>query len=649
MKSFLAFGIWFFAAVVMAQTPSAVSVLKPNDNLHVEGIPSVPLSLTEDVLRYNEFRGAGFVGWHPTERKMLISTRFADVAQLHEVSFPLGARKQLTFFKERVGGNYEPIDGNYLLLSKDVGGNENAQFYRYSHLNDAATVLLTDGKSQNGGAVWSTKKDRMAYGSTRRNGKDRDFYMMNPLDPKTDKLIFQNEGGGWGVVDWSPDDTKLLVRQGISANESYLWLFDLATNARTLLTPKSTGDPIAYSGIQFSKDGTKIYLVSDKDAEFQQLGVMDMASKQLTFLTGALKWDVENVDITDDEQYAAFVTNENGASVLHVLDLTTKQEAALPKLPLGVIGNMAWHKKRPELAFTFTSARFPNDVYSINLDTEELIRWTESESGGLNTAQFSEPQLVKWKSFDGLEISGFLYMPPAQKFKGKRPVIIDIHGGPEGQSRPVFLGSDNYYLNELGVAILFPNIRGSSGYGKTYLKLDNGFKRMDSYKDIAALCDWVKSQPNLDASRILVMGGSYGGITTLAVATFFSEKIRCALSVVGASNLVTFLENTADYRRDLRRVEYGDERDPKMREYLNSIAPLNYIEKIKKPLFVVQGANDPRVPASEAEQIIKAMQAKNIPVWYLLGKDEGHGFAKKKNRDFQFYSTILFVKEYLLK
>jgi dipeptidyl aminopeptidase/acylaminoacyl peptidase len=228
-------------------------------------------------------------------------------------------------------------------------------------------------------------------------------------------------------------------------------------------------------------------------------------------------------------------------------------------------------------------------------------------------------------------------------------VIVNIHGGPEAQFRPGFAGRQNYLINELGCAMIFPNVRGSAGYGKTYVKLDNGFRREDSYKDIAALFDWIKTQPQLAADRIMVTGGSYGGHMTLAVATYYADRIRCALDVVGMSNLRTFLEHTESYRRDLRRVEYGDERDPKMREFMERTAPLNNAQKITKPLFVVSGANDPRVPKTEADQIVDTLKKQGTPAWYLLAKDEGHGFAKKKNADFQFYATVQFIREYLLK
>ncbi|MBA3711911.1 MAG: S9 family peptidase, partial [Pyrinomonadaceae bacterium] len=301
-----------------------------------------------------------------------------------------------------------------------------------------------------------------------------------------------------------------------------------------------------------------------------------------------------------------------------------------------------------DLGFTLVSARSTADVYSLDVTSGKVERWTTSETGGLNTENYPEPELVRWKTFDDKMISGLMYMPPA-KFTGKRPVIIDIHGGPEGQALPSFLGRNNYLLNEMGIATIFPNVRGSSGYGKTFLKLDNGFLREDTYKDIGALLDWIKTRPDLDADRIMVTGGSYGGHMVFAIATLYSDRLRAALPVVGISNLVTFLERTEAYRRDLRRVEYGDERDPKMREFLEKIAPLNNAAKIKIPMFIVQGGNDPRVPLNEAEQMVAKIKSNGTPVWYLMAKDEGHGFAKKKNQDFQFYATVMFVQEYLLK
>ena len=639
-----------FASLGLAaqSAPSTQPTLVPGDNLVVQGIPPIPMSLIEDVGRYTEFRGAAFSSWHPERREMLISTRLGDLPQVHWLRFPGGARTQVTFGKDAAsGGSFQKKAGSYLLYSQAPGGNEQYQKYRYDPQSGDIT-LLTDGKSRNTGGAWSNAGDRIAYGSTHRDGRDVDLYVMNPADPKTDKVVAQLQGGGWAAVDWSPDDSQLLVAQYESINESYLWLLDLNTGEKKLITPHEGNEKVAYGSAQFSKDGKGLYVTTDRGSEFQRLAYLDLASGMLKVLTDSIPWDIEDFDLSYDGKTLALVSNEDGISVLRLLDTATGKLTPLPQVPQGVLGGIKWHRNNRYLAFTLSSARSPSDVYSLDVTTGKIARWTESETGGLNPANFSEPTLVRWKSFDDRSISGFLYQPPA-KFTGKRPVVILVHGGPEGQARPTFMGRLNYLLNQMGIALIQPNIRGSAGYGKSFLELDNGVLRDHSYKDIGALLDWIKTRPELDTSRVMITGGSYGGNVTLAIATMYPDRIRCAIDVVGPSNLVTFLEHTSGYRQDLRRAEYGDERDPKVRAYLEEIAPLNHTDRITDPLFVVQGGNDPRVPASEADQMVKKVAGHGTPVWYLLAKDEGHGFVKKPNSDFQFYATVLFMREYLLK
>jgi len=622
--------------------------IAPNENLVAEGIPKVSASLAESVARYSEFRTAGFASWHPTRREMLIETRFGDTYQVHQVKFPGGARSQLTFFADRINGaSYEPVHGDSFLFAKDVGGGEFFQIYLYD-LKTGDIKLLTDGKSRNTSARWSYQGDRIAYGSTKRTGNDVDIWAVNTSDPANARMVAQMEGGGWDVSDWSPDGKQLLVTNSVSAAESYVWLVDVASGKKELLTPKTGSETVSRGSAQFGKDGKGVYMTSDDGSEFQRLVYTDLSSHKTAVLTPALQWDVDEIDLSKDGRWIAFEANEDGISALHVLDTKTAKEVPVPKLPVGVLWGLHWRDNSREIAFSLSTAIQPYDVYSVDLATGRVERWTFSETGGLNTSGFSQPQLIHWKSWDDRSISGFLYKPPA-KFAGKRPVIIDIHGGPEGQFRPDFNERDNYYINELGVAIIYPNVRGSTGYGKTFQKLDNGFLREGSYKDINTLLDWIQTQPDLDAGKVMITGGSYGGFMTLAVATNYNDRICCSVDVVGPSNLVTFLEHTSGYRQDLRRVEYGDERDPKMREFLESIAPANKAKNITKPLFVIAGANDPRVPASESSQMVEVVRKNGTPVWWLLGKDEGHGFAKKKNRDYEFYATVMFVKEYLLK
>jgi len=639
-------------SVLRPYTASAQDgAIAPAENLVVEGVPAIPALLVETAGRYGSYRSATLADWSPTRREMLIATRFADTPQLHVVKMPGGERQQLTFFADAVGGGrFHPNGGDYILFAKDIGGGEWYQLYRYD-VASGEVRLLTDGKSRNLPGPWSSGGDQIAYMSTRRTGKDTDLWVMNPADPKSDRLLTKLEGGGWGPEDWSPDDSKILLKEEISLNEAYLWLVDTKTGEKTPLMPSGTkrGDKIAYGDARFSKDGKGIYVTTDSGSEYMNLAFVELSRPEIKYLiTGpGANWDVERFDLSNDGQFIAYLKDEDGVSVIHVRRTANQEEIPLRNLPVGVVTNLKWHRNGHELGFSLTNARGPGDCYSYDVPAGKLERWTTSETA-VKTNAFPEAELVKWKSFDGKEISGFLYKPPV-KFTGKRPVLVVIHGGPEGQSQPTFLGRSNYYLNELGIALIYPNVRGSTGYGKTFSLLDNGFKREDTYKDINALFDWIGTRPDLDAERIAVTGGSYGGHMTLAVSTFYSDRIRCSVDIVGMSNLVTFLEHTEAYRRDLRRVEYGDERDPKMREFLEKIAPMNNIEKIKKPMFVIAGKNDPRVPVSESQQIAEALKKEGTPVWLLIAKDEGHGYRKKGNQDFQFYATVEFLREYLLK
>src|SRR6267143_499719 len=606
------------AITTRAQEP----VITPADNLVVDGVPKIPSSVAETAGRYGSYRSASLADWHPTRREMLIATRFGDTPQLHFVNMPGGARQQMTFYPDAVtNGRFHPNGGDYIVFSKDIGGGEWYQLYRYD-MKTGDVTLLTDGKARNLPGPWSSSGDQIAYMSTRRTGKDTDLWVMNPGDSKTDHLLTQLAGGGWQPQDWSPDDSKILLKEEISLNEDYLWLLDTKTGEKTKLEAGGlTGvGKVAIGDARFAKDGKGIYLASDAGSEFLHIAYLDLAGKEAKGITTGpdAKWDIERLDLSRDGKMLAYVKNEAGTSVLQVLSLTGKGQLVVPKLPPGVVGSLRWHANGHELGFSLNNARRPGDVYSLDVTTGKVDRWTTSETV-VKTDAFPAAELVRWKSFDGQMISGFWYQPPA-KFTGKRPVLVVIHGGPEGQSQPTFLGRANYLLNELGIALIYPNVRGSTGYGKTFSLMDNGLKREDTYKDINALFDWIATQPRLDSDRIAVTGGSYGGHMTLAVSTFYSDRIRCSVDIVGMSNLVTFLEHTEAYRRDLRRVEYGDERDPRMREYLEKIAPMNNIEKIRKPMLVIAGKNDPRVPVSESQQIADALKKQGTPVWLLIAK-----------------------------
>jgi dipeptidyl aminopeptidase/acylaminoacyl peptidase len=504
-------------------------------------------------------------------------------------------------------------NADYFVLSKDLGGNEFFQNYRFD-LKSGDLTLLTDGKSRNSSGVWSHHGKLLAYTSTRRNGKDSDIYVIADATKETDHLVAQVNSPGWEPFDWAPDEKTLLVAQEISINQTNLFLVDVDSGKMTQVNPVNAAEKVAYGAAAFSKDGRYLYLTSNQQSEFQRLGRLDLKTNAFTPLTGNINWNIEHFSLSPDGTQLAFVSNEDGISRLYVLDTASDQYAQVAGLPDGVISTLAWHHDNRTLAFTISAADAPSDVFTVDARSKTIERWTESETGGIPADSFAQPELVKWPTFDGRTISGFLYRHRSGTSQ-RLPVIIDIHGGPEAQFRPLYLGRYNYFLNEAGVAMIFPNVRGSDGYGKTFLDLDNGMKREDSVKDIGALLDWIKSRSDLDSDRIMITGGSYGGYMTLACSFHYADRIRCSLDVVGISNFVTFLEHTEAYRRDLRRVEYGDERDPAMREFLLRISPLNNVDKVTKPLFIVAGQNDPRVPVGEGQQMADALRRRGQAVW----------------------------------
>ncbi|MBP1627922.1 MAG: tolB [Holophagaceae bacterium] len=633
-------------AVLLGSTLLAQDALPLPANLRTEGLPPLPQSLMQDLARYGEGRGAGVLDWNKTNNSLLITTRFGEVNQLHLVAMPMGARTQLTFGQERISsGTFEPTRGDYLVYSQDVGGGEFFQLFRLD-LGSRKTTLLTDGKSRNTSPLFSRDGRSLAFASTRRNGTDTDLWIMDPLQPGGARQVLEVQGGGWAPSAWSPDGRSLLVSRYLRATESELYLLDLSTGKKERISPEGQA---AWGDGVFTGDGQGLYLSTDQGSEFRRLAHLDLRTRRISFLRPEIPWSIEQLELSRDGRFLAYLANEAGVSVLRIMDTRTRKDLPLPRLPKGSVGSMSWRADSRELAFTLSSAQSPSDAFSIRIADGKLLRWTCSEVGPVDPTAFVEPELVHWKAKDGLDLSGFLYRPARKAFSGPRPVIIEIHGGPEGQSRPGYLGRLNYLVNELGCALIFPNVRGSDGYGKTFLDLDNGLKREDSVQDIGALLDWIDGQPDLDRHRIMVTGGSYGGYMTLAAMTHFNDRLRCGLDVVGISNFVTFLKNTQGYRRDLRRVEYGDERDPEMRAFLTRISPATQAAKITKPMFIVQGKNDPRVPVTEATQMVEQIRRNHGPVWYLEAADEGHGFAKKKNRDIQFAAEVLFIQNHLLK
>ncbi|ASK89903.1 S9 family peptidase [Sphingorhabdus sp. SMR4y] len=610
--------------------------------LVADQVPDIPQEIVDQTRPYMEYRTASFVDWDPKSRAMLISTRFADTSQLHRVAAPMGLREQLTFAGEPVSSARYAPDGSALLFEKDSGGNEVNQIFA---LEQGQPRMLTDGKSRNTLGPWSSSGKLLAFGSNKRTGLYNDIYLMDPSRPEGSKMLIASTGGGWFPIDFSPDDKQLLVFNYVSVTDNQLYLVDIALGTSRKLT--ESDKPVAYHGLKFAPDG-RLWAASDDGSDVKRLGFVNLETSLFEPVIDEKIWDITDFDISKDGRWIAFEVNRAGRSLLKFYDMQSGEIRAVEGLPDGVINGV---KFAPwgDLGLTLNSNRTGIDAYSINPDTLAVTRWTRSETGGLDSADNVAPQLVEIESFDGEKMSGFLYRPDPARHKGKRPLIINIHGGPEGQATPRFLGRSNYLVNELGVAIFYPNVRGSTGFGKRFVALDNGpWRRENSVLDIGAFLDHLRKDKRIDRNRIAVTGGSYGGYMTLASMLRYGRKLKAGLEVVGISSFVTFLENTQAYRRDLRRVEYGDERIPEQRAKLEEISPLLRASEINIPLMVVTGANDPRVPASEADQIVTAVRANNRPAWHLLAENEGHGFRKKANADYQFWASLLFWQKYLL-
>lgn len=618
-------------------------------NLVLEGIPEIPVSVAARLHPYQNIRSAVFLDWLPEDKGILIKTRFSETSQIHSIEVPGGQRRQMTFF-------YEPIDEcvvcpdsrrSRFLFTKDSAGNEVNQIYKYDYAN-GIYMLLSNGKSKHNTIVWSKKGDEFAFRSNKRNRRDYDIY-LGDLNGKASFRSILEEGGYWYPVEFSPDDRKLLVKKYVSSGESYYYILDLRSQKITAINDDTTA--IAHGTARWAPDMKGIYVVSDKFSSFKQLLYYDLHSRHFEILTEQIPWDIGEIELSPSRTTLAFTSNEDGYTRLYLMD-TESRKLNRVTLPDGQIFNLTFKPGGDELAITLNMPAQPSDVYTLNLESKTFVRWTHSELGGLDTSAFVSPRMIHYETFDSIggkprTISAYYYEP--KKSKPPYPVLIDCHGGPAVQEKPYFSYLFQFYLNEMGIAVIAPNVRGSTGYGREFMMLDDGEKREDAVKDIGALLDWIHTQPQLDAERIGIKGGSYGGYMALASMIHYNDQLRCGIDEWGISHFVTFLENTGRYRQDIRRTEYGDERDAAMREVLNRISPLTNARRIRKPMFIVQGLHDPRVPASEAEQIVAAIRKNGVDVWYLLAEDEGHGFGKKSNRNIYQQVLILFLEKFLLK
>jgi dipeptidyl aminopeptidase/acylaminoacyl peptidase len=635
-------GLLCSIAAVTALPASAVETRQVG-SATLENVPPIPVDVSAAVQRYQNYRAATLQGWL-SDGSILIATRFGSSQQIHRVVAPGAARTQLTFSTEPAARAVPIPRTTRFVLSRDTGGDEWFQLYAQGLTGEP--TQLTEPGTRNSPPVFSPDGKLAAWSRAMKGSGQYAILTGDPTDPKSVRAAWQAEGE-INPSDIAPDKGRVLFTRDMSNRESQIFVLDLATRGVEQIAPAR--EHVLYAGPRFAPDGRSILVLSNKDSDVRRLVQIDIATGKQTVLTPDLAWNVEQFTLSDDGRVLAYAINEDGYSRVVVRDLATRRELPQPELPRGVMTNMAFSADGSRLAFDLSTATSAGDVWTWDVTQGGLTRWTTSELGALDPARLAEPQLVHFESFDGLKIPAFVYRPAGVGATTRTPVIVDIHGGPESQTRPGWNVGAQYFAATLGATVILPNVRGSDGYGKRYLDLDNAEKREDTVKDIGALLEWIATQPGLDKDRVAVYGQSYGGYMSLAVMTHYSDRLVGGVERYGISDFASFLNNTEAYRRDNRRTEYGDERDPRMQAVFRRISPLANVAKITRPMLVMQGANDPRVPKSESDQVVAGIRRNGVDAWYVVFADEGHGFLKKPNNDLRREVETVFLSRLFQK
>ncbi len=621
--------------------------IKIPDGISVDGVPPISIKLIEDIKPYTISRFSYLQDIHPLNKGILILTQLGSNIQAYTVKIPGGMRRQITYYDDAVNQSlFEPLKGEYLICQKDNNGDGFMQLYRHD-LSSGKTVLLTDGGKSYNNMFWNQKGDKLYYTSLKRNESTTNVYTVSPKNLSSNRLFLSLEGVNWAIQNLSRDESKMLLSMPYegSNTQNSLWIYDINSKDKKLLLP-AKGDEGSYYNIGSTNESLGFYLLTNQKNEFFQLAFYEFKKHHLNILTH-FNWDVRSASLSPDGSKIALTVNEAGNCKSYIFYTASKTIKPIQGLPVGFLTGMTWTKDSQKGFYQLSTSYANSDIYEWDSKTGKIVPWVENEIGGVDASAIPAPQLVKWKSFDGLEISGFLY-PANKKFSGKRPVIIDIHGGPVSQSLPFYNSTTNYYTNELGISVIFPNIRGSFGFGKSFTEMDNGLKKENAVKDIGALLDWIISRSDLDAGRVMVTGGSYGGYMTYRTAIEYNKKIRCAVEAFGMSDMLSYKNSVDTAYREYFSHEFGDEKVSSIHDYLERISPLKNANKITMPIFIIQGRNDPKIPYTESQQMVEAIKRNSGSVWYLLANDEGHGFSKQANRDYLFYATVEFIKRYLL-
>jgi dipeptidyl aminopeptidase/acylaminoacyl peptidase len=627
-----------------------------------------------DIERYLNVRNAGGASLGPEGERLSFLVDTTGTNQVWALDAPGEWPDQLTFYEERVTfASWSPTRQE-LAFGMDEGGNERAQLFRLAGDGSAVHPLtdMPDAKHRWGG--WSSDGDRIAFASNRRKEAVFDVYVQGREETGDDaELIW--EGDGWySVGGWGPDDERLLLHEARGSFDHDVYVLDVETGERTHVTPH--GEEVRYQGLNWGPDGDAVYLSTDHDSDTLYLARLDLDSHELDVVEGGSEerrtsgsraepgdWNLDGLELDEDSGRFVYSRNVDGYTELAVGELTgetTYRTLAAPDLPRGVRGGVDFGPDAERFAITATTRTDNANVHVVDVETGEATRWTDAATAGIPRDTFAEPELVHYESFDGLEVPAFFTLPAdvrepgesrasrsaeqsGETEAGETPVIVDIHGGPESQRRPSFHSLAQYYVNR-GYAYFEPNVRGSSGYGRAYTHLDDVRNRMDSVADIEAAVGWLHDHDAVDEDRLVAMGGSYGGFMVLAALTEYPDLWAAGVDIVGIANFVTFLENTGDWRRELREAEYGSLEDD--REFLAEISPITNVDAIDAPLFVAHGENDPRVPVGEARQIAEEA-AERVPVETLIFDDEGHGFTKLENRIEAYSAIAAFLDEHV--
>jgi dipeptidyl aminopeptidase/acylaminoacyl peptidase len=598
-----------------------------------------------DIERYLNIRSAYGASFSPSGETLSFLMDTTGTSQVWSIDAAGRWPEQHTFYDERVTFASWSPERRELAFGMDEGGNERDQLYLLGPDTGEITNLTQrpDAKHRWGG--WSHDGERFAFASNRRDNAVFDIYVQGRDEVGNDAELV-HEGEGWLTVGgWSPDDTRLVVTEAYSNFDQDVYVFDLEAGELTHLTPHE--GTIRYQSVTWGPDGENLYLVTDDGSDTLYLARLDLETRGISTVEQGGEWELDGVAIDHDTGRVVYSQNVDGYTELTtgtLADVDTIEEFPQPELPHGIAGGVSFGPDAERFALTVTGSADNTNVYVVEMESGEIERWTYAATAGIPRETFVEPELVHYPTFDGRQIPAFFTLPETDTGHGETPVIVDIHGGPESQRRPSFSGVKQYLVQN-GFAVFEPNVRGSAGYGKAYGHLDDVENRMDSVKDIEAGVEWLHDHPAVDTDRIVAMGGSYGGFMVLASMTEYPELWAAGIDIVGIANFVTFLENTGDWRRELREAEYGSLEDD--REFLESISPINNIDAIQAPLFVLHGENDPRVPVSEAEQIVEKARDQGVPVRKLIFDDEGHGFSKLENRVQAYTEIVDFLEEHV--